>query len=666
VVKLGRREEVADDYHGWAKCVLGRPFSSRIFVHVSMRDLGNDRAAIIYQDAYQLYAEDTDAHSPQPLETVVSWAIHDDKPDPRSVERVIRQVYADLYRWFYRSPRADAGLAARFYGRRLGRALEPWRDDPTRVELRRDLVWLICGQDAPDAAECPQYIDPYDYVRWVLDQNQMPQTLVGMSHGDVHGRNILVGVQRGEAEYPSVFDYSEMGDSNVLVWDFVKLETELKVRLLMPLFEDQDARQKLLAPRGRAKRWKNLARRSQPSVHVDPRSLRAEQLAFAFELEWHMAALTNRIFETAEPDSPDPPGGPEITGDQKLDRAMRILLRIRQEAAYWLGARQRQRGRRSLWRDEYYFGLAVYGLSTAKWDYAGFETGFALVSAGVAAAQVTSTRKSIRAKLTAGQAPPPPYPCYRVPLRHAHRLWKGGKNDQALALLTGAIQQFGYAVPLLQEYAWMLATGGQHDRALDLLKPLSDLCRVFGDCETLSRFGRIFKDLGDRALEKNPVSFDQLSSKHPASQWYRSAYERYKEASDVADPNEKYYPEINAATMALLRKMAPEMKHSAQKALELCAELDLGDLSPDDRFWVLVTEGEASLLMNETQAALRFYAQALSNLGPDQAGMGQAAYDQVCRLWWALGEDIVGPVAEVFEGSPIWTHLEPGPLGNCG
>ena len=53
-----------------------------------------------------------------------------------------------------------------------------------------------------------------------------------------HARNVLVGVRRGEVQYPAVFDYGDMSDHNVLAWDFAKLETELKARLLPVIMGD--------------------------------------------------------------------------------------------------------------------------------------------------------------------------------------------------------------------------------------------------------------------------------------------------------------------------------------------------------------------------------------------------------------------------------------------
>ena len=83
--------------------------------------------------------------------------------------------------------------------------LARWQDDPARNTLRRHAVWVLAGRDPPDADPVDKparYLDPVDYVRWVLaGQNgeRLPPTLVGRSHGDLHARNVLVGPAGGKS-----------------------------------------------------------------------------------------------------------------------------------------------------------------------------------------------------------------------------------------------------------------------------------------------------------------------------------------------------------------------------------------------------------------------------------------------------------------------------------
>lgn len=673
VVKLGTGRAVAKDYSGWRRCVAKHHFASRILVSVARKKLAKNRQAVIYEDAYTLLGPDPAADTAVSLEKAASWAIQDDGPDPRSVERVIRQIYREMAVWFYRDSRADAAEAAAFYRRRLKRAKSHWKSRRPWIDLRRELIWLFCGRDKPDGAEPAEYLDPYDYVFWALEQGRVPETLVGRSHGDLHARNVLVGVQRGEVEFPAVFDYGEMDTNNVLVWDFVKLETELKTRLLDPLYKDRRAAETLLS------RYANRRNRTLPalpegfSADQTAQSLRIRRLAFAFEFESLLAELTGDIGTLVDTDSLEPPRARDFTGNHKLDRALAILVRIRQEAALWLGDELPQRQQWSLWKDEYYFALAAYGLSTAKFVYKEFQTEFALVSAGVAASQIDSARKEIERQITRKTTRLPggdkqwehPYPCYQIPLAHAHRLWKRRKNIAvAMKLMADAAPHFDHAVPLRQEYALILAEAGQHDQALELVEPLRDLCKVFSDDETLARIGRVWKDRGDRALENFPVSVSEMGD-GAAKQWYQTAYEVYAEAFEI---RKNYYPGVNAATLALLQGNDNQAQKLAKEVLTICDARGLGGLGQDEQFWMLASEGEASLLVRRGKQAARFYGEALAILHSDQPRMAQSAYGQVCRLCWVLhglgDQKTIRPVLGVFRQSPF--ELKPGPMKKCG
>lgn len=661
VVKLGDNAVVSADFDGWNRCILNHHFASRIFVSVKRQALPNGRAAIVYQDAFRFFGDMQEAEGSESLEHVAFQAIHNGRPDVVSVERVIRQLYTELFRCFYRSPRQDLRGASRFYRRRLRRAMDRWRADPGRRELRRDLVWLLCSHETPDAPRPPAYLDAYDYVGWALREGRLPPTLTGRSHGDLHGRNVLVGVQRGEAEYPAVFDYGEMSNRNVLVWDFVKLECELKVRFLLALYEDAEACRCLLAMAigDRAVPAAPIDP-ERPTASSDPRALRARRLAFAFRFEHVLASLTRRIHELADPGAMQPPGGRRITGNAHLDRALCLIMRIRQEAALCLGDGQPQRGGRGRWRDEYYFGLAAYGLSTAKFDYRETETGFACVSSGVAVAQIDDAVRVVCEQAAARASALPqvgsrrghPYPSYRVPLAHARRLWKGRRSPAALAraiaILDAARRHYDYAVPVHQEYVLLLAETGRYRDALQLLEPMEDICAVFHDVETLSRIGRICKSLGDRALELDPVPVDRLVG-HPAHQWYETALMRYRDAFALSDDR---YPGINAATLCAILGRRADARRLARRVLRGSERADLGSMDAEGAYWLLATRGEACLLQARWDEAARAYGEALALLPADQGGLAQSVYSQLSRLRWALGAP-VERVLSLFHASPF-------------
>ena len=704
IVKLGSASEVSADYKGWRRCFTNRYVGGRVFVAVTGQRLPRRRAAAIYEDAYTFFGLDRKRQNPQDLEKLVLSAVSNAEPDCASIERVLCQIFGDLQRWFYWTASPKTKPAILFYRRRLSRALERWApaestaiDDAEechwRSTLRQDALWLFCGQDRPDSDIPAQYLDPYEFVTWALDAGKIPKTLIGRSHGDLNGRNILVGARRGEAELPIVIDYGEMTDANVLAWDFVKLETELKTRVAVGLFEDAAARAALLSRRkGKPPQEHYAAVKQILSAGKDPqhddllagivrkilarivsedgsraaewRALRAQRLTFIFEFESLLADATAQIEGRQDAESRHPPKQESLFPEnEKINRALRILVRIRQEAALCLG--YEQPGRQTRWRDEYYFALAVYGLATAKWpDYDPYWSECALVCAGVALARTELARRVITRQIRPKAASERPA-SYRVPLRRAHERWIAGDACGAMAALS-AVGGISGPTPLLQqEHGLILAEQGKLEEARTLLEPLVHLSVVFGNYETLSRLGRVHKNLGDRAWEKHPVPFAKIQGRVP-SRYYSQAYALYTIALWISG---HYFPGVNAATLAVLSGHPEDAGNLAEKVLALCAEEEL-TAAGDDRYWIFATEGEAALVSSREKRstlAAEHFDNALSVVSVDQIGMVQSTWDQVCRLWQALGHETVGIVVETFEShQEIWSRLEKGPLGNCG
>jgi hypothetical protein len=314
-----------------------------------------------------------------------------------------------------------------------------------------------------------------------------------------------------------------MGSRNVLAWDFAKLETELKVRLLPQLFAQPDARSALMAL-PEFPHWK-----------AEPRDPDVERTLFFHQFETRLAALTERI-ET-EQDALEEARLPAVlsTAFDPVNRLLCILWRTRKEAALCLGFR---RGRQRYWLNEFYFTLGAYGLCNAKpkWDYDPRQTRCALVSAGVAVAQLEKRLGTLRDQIAAEKPPAGSVASYRVPLAHAHRLWKQGSLESALALLESAHEQFGLSVPLKQEYALVLADMGEREKdpqrthaALRLVEPLRDFCRTFRDHETLSRLGKIFRSHGD-AVWHPGTRAEFLKARANDYQYYCQAKDCYRQA----------------------------------------------------------------------------------------------------------------------------------------
>ncbi|MBN1851608.1 MAG: tetratricopeptide repeat protein [Pirellulales bacterium] len=686
IVKIGQKNILEKDYNGWTACTEGRHVTSRIFSPVQLiSGFAEDRIAVLYRDAYTLFGLDQDKGRPQTLETVTDWAVCDDRPDPLSVERSIAHIYTDLGRWFFPGAQSNKKDAVSFYRAKLRtkeeathQILFQWRREFQFRELRRDAVWLICGRDKPDAdpySEPARYLDPVDFVEWMIeceDGSRLPNTLVGRSHGDLHGRNILLGVRRGETEYPAVFDYEDMTPQNVLAWDFAKLEMELKVRLLPNLYdEDEDVRNKLheVSRIGVVTSSKEL--KDCPSHALD----RARRLAAFLAFEELLDDRTHRIRSRAQAELIRCQPCELQTKVEKLDRLLAILLRIRKEVALWLGYEHHQRIQ--YWMDEYYFALAVYGLLNVRWNYEPMQTECALIAAGVAAARMPATPTTIlycidnyKGQKGGGSLG---YPSYRVPLSVAHRLWKDKKYDLGRQLLESIVVQqenrapdgsvinekdivnqrrklkirdeCTHAVPLIAEYALLETECENAALAEPLLDGLRPQAKEFGDFETLGRIGRLFKDSGDRRWEESGTEFQKLKGK-PAWQMYQKAFMVYEEAFLATND---YYTGINAATLALLTGETKKAEEYALKVADICSRLK--DISRQDLYWLFATEGEAAVIRGKWEDAVEFYTSALAELTPGQGGMADSAYKQLQRLAQALGEDSLRPLLNLFEKS---------------
>src|SRR5262249_46389096 len=208
--------KVRKDLEGWRECIWRRGVDSKILVGVEGRALPGNRYAVIYQNAYQLFGPDPDTESPKPLELATDWPVTDSKPTLSSVERVLGQIFAELDRCLYQGASDNhAERVRQFYREELQKGgaestEKRWQDHTTHRYMRRDAIWLTSARDRPDATALPGYLDPLDYVHWALETDQVPSTLVGRSHGDLHGRNILVGVREGQVEHPAIYDYADM------------------------------------------------------------------------------------------------------------------------------------------------------------------------------------------------------------------------------------------------------------------------------------------------------------------------------------------------------------------------------------------------------------------------------------------------------------------------
>ena len=113
---------------------------------------------------------------------------------------------------------------------------------------------------------------------------------------------------------PAIYDYEDMARANLIGWDFMKMEVELKIRALPLAFCDS------------------------PMALVDR--------AMQFELE--LAEMTEQMHDRGEVEF-------AVSGGERAERLAHIILGLRRQAQRQLGT-QRQRDRE--WLEEYYFLLA--------------------------------------------------------------------------------------------------------------------------------------------------------------------------------------------------------------------------------------------------------------------------------------------------------------------
>lgn len=361
IVKLAADERLAQELGAWAAC---RPVGFRadaVFMALEplyRADAPGRLAALAYQDAGPHIGVDEVI----PLEVAALRAVRLGSPDLRSVLQVLDGLFAQLGRVLYTATRPagpDAG----------GVALNPHRGGPRR-RLTAALARWETAADAVDVRQqvgaafppgCDRYLDPVDYARFLEAEvaagtppdRVLPHTLRGRAHGDLHGRNVLVGVEDNQAGSPALFDYEHASCDNLVGWDFVKLETELKVRA---------------------------------AAALHPTGTVAEFAAAVEAFETRVAAATRDAHET----------GVWLDGVASdatrvgWDRLAAVVLAVRRHAATHLGLRP---NRVHEWLREYDFLLTCYGLTTAGFEnQTPRERAAALVSAGVAAVQYERTR----------------------------------------------------------------------------------------------------------------------------------------------------------------------------------------------------------------------------------------------------------------------------------
>jgi hypothetical protein len=390
VVKIGTVERLEREIRGWNSCRPPGLHNDLVFLSLNpgVRIEDPPWMSLVYGDAQQfLGVVVTVSFEAAALETVRTGF-----PRIASIGVVLFELFERIGYLLYSAAFVDDPTTPTseppvfvFDLPRLDEALGLWETDPPCQAARRDVNTLA-------NSGIGQFLDPVDYLRYVqayvpwrieaadgvtvrpptarLAETRfgakperpgllqptiadlIPRMLRGCAHGDLHGRNILVGIIRDQAMWPTVYDYEDMGPCNLVGWDFVKLETELKIRAYLDVF-----------PGGRPARW--IA------------SIQNFEIAL------------NEQTERAHRDPPWPEAGDPTKPE---DRLRAILLMIRRMAAQHLGSNP---GRPNDWLEEYYFLLACYGAATSRFENQQMrERIAALLSAGVATARLSWPRQA--------------------------------------------------------------------------------------------------------------------------------------------------------------------------------------------------------------------------------------------------------------------------------
>ncbi len=332
--------------------------------------------ALVYGDAQQFIGVSRTCS----LEEAILDAVQSGSPSILSVRVALFQLFERLgqllYATSYDDPPGVEPARTLPVNPDILRFADVWKAHPDRVSVRKTVD--ACRGVGPGLT----YSDPVDYLDYlqkVLAKSTtgrhasgtafLPTTRRGRSHGDLHGRNILVGVtDDDQVVWPAVFDFEKMGQHNPIALDFIKLETELKSRALVRILHGREIREFIAL----VQRFETaLARWTQHCQNGD----RWPEL---HEIPSFLPSPTRAPGAGLPPPQPDDP--PCVREQQRL---LAVLLEIRRRAAIQLGIRA---GRPTDWLRQYLFWQLCYGVRVVTFTNLNtFELAASYVSAGVAA-----------------------------------------------------------------------------------------------------------------------------------------------------------------------------------------------------------------------------------------------------------------------------------------
>jgi tetratricopeptide (TPR) repeat protein len=205
------------------------------------------------------------------------------------------------------------------------------------------------------------------------------------------------------------------------------------------------------------------------------------------------------------------------------------------------------------------------------------------------------------------------YPSYHKPFEIARAWLREGsvRRADALALLSFLRQKYAHVLAIANELVLALL---ESDRATEALAELARMERQFSevDEETRCRWGRIYKQAGDRAWQAGDLV--------TAEEHFLRALKQYDLGFGL---RQGHYPGINKATLLLLLAAVARQRRKDERSVEYLRQAEAtadavvagraswpSDLS-DDNIWHEATLGEAALLKRKWSEAVGHYETAV-------------------------------------------------------
>lgn len=583
IVKVGNAEVLAQELRGWKHCRRPAGDRGRVFMELAPGKPSADGTGfetIVYEDAQQTLR----AAQLQTLEQAVCQCCRWGKPSADSLEGILDQVFAEMFDRLYAigAPAELSGELARGLETTLNKGKGEWKQPGTLAEqCRRVTLATLPGDEV-------EFFDPVDYLpRLFGSATDLPGVFRGPAHGDLHGRNVLVGIVNEQARFPAVFDYELMALDRLPGWDFVKLEMELKIRALQEVFSGSES----------------------------------EFVQSVCEFEQALSVQTeeqNNQTEWTRVPSPRTP----------RDRLRCILLALRGQAKRCL---ETLPGRSRSWLHEYYFLLSVYSVYSGKFGtYRRRDLIAAFLCGGLAAARFAWAKSSacnerLRAVHQAQQSllrndaaarPEPNSISHHAAFAFGREFARSRQQpfvQAAIEILLQLREAYPFVIDIGQELALAIMENSslmddpnqalsESQRAETLLTELHAQFPI-ESMETICRWGRLWKDRGDELYDSSEDAAVTLSR-----QAYRTALSYYQKAYQL---DQHYYPGINAATLSRLTGNQAQANRIAQQLIQV---LEQGHHCPvEEQVWVLATLGEAHLIVGACRPAADYYRRAVAH-----------------------------------------------------